>query len=68
MESNKTIVKNEMNENRMKILSDRPGSSNVWFIVLLVPNREGLFGEQFVPCMTKIFHSTFDNSKYCRKI
>ncbi len=48
MESNKTIVKNEMNENRMKILSDRPGSSNVWFIVLLVPNREGLFSEQSV--------------------
>jgi len=42
LESNKTIVKNEMNENRMKMLSDRPGSSNVWFIVLLVPNREGL--------------------------
>jgi hypothetical protein len=38
----KQSKKNEMNENRMKILSDRPGSSNVWFIVLLVPNREGL--------------------------
>ena len=36
------------------------------FIVLLVPNREGLFGEQFVSGMTKIFHSTFENLKFCK--
>ena len=35
----------------MKILSDRSGSSNFWFIVrFLVPNREGIFIEQFCFC------------------
>ena len=35
----------------MKIWSDRSGSPNFWFIVcFLVPNREGIFREQFCFC------------------
>ena len=42
---------NEMNENSMKILSDRSGSFNyLVYRLFLVPNREGIFREQFRFC------------------